>query len=341
MRHLVEALCSERCAGRAPGTPGGRAGREVVAEAMRQAGLTPVEQPVPGCGGANILAALPGPTDRWVVVAAHHDHLGRHGANTYWGADDNAAAVAILVEVGRALAGARPAGRGVLLAAFDGEEAPHFLSESMGSEHWAAHPTVPLDRVDLMLCMDLVGHSLGEAPFPAAVRNTLFALGAERSAGTGAHLDALAEAEPGVVLRRVDAETVPPLSDYQAFWQRQIPFVFLTAGRWRYYHTPQDTPDRLDYPKMAATARWLTRFVRESCARPEARLEFRDQPDESSTLRTLVALTSALAPLSADAAGARALAEALLGRCDAQGRLPEAEREQVRALVGALESRLA
>src|SRR5262245_1984328 len=118
MRTLVEALCSDRCAGRRPGTPGGREARRIVTEALRDAGLDPHEQEVPRCKGANVLCELPGDSDRWVIVGAHFDHLGVEGGRMYRGADDNAAAVAILVEVARSLSRARPAGRGVIVAAF-------------------------------------------------------------------------------------------------------------------------------------------------------------------------------------------------------------------------------
>src|SRR5688572_1665126 len=168
MRHLVELLCSDECAGRAPGTPGGLAARRIVMDAFREAGLAPVEQKIQV--GANVLASVPGTTDRWVLVAAHYDHLGKHGRDIYRGADDNAAAVAILVEVGRALAREKLK-RGVIFAAFDAEEPPHYLQETMGSQEWARRPTVPLDRLDLMICMDLVGHALGPTGTPEDVRD--------------------------------------------------------------------------------------------------------------------------------------------------------------------------
>ena len=347
MRELVEALCSERCAGRAPGTPGGREGRRIIADALAAGGLAVSEQAVPGCEGANLLSAIPAAgssiaaTRRWVLLGAHHDHLGRHGRATYWGADDNAAAVAVLVEVARALAREPPARRGVLIAAFDGEEPPHFLSDAMGSEWYAAHPPVPLERIDAMLCMDLVGHAIGAAGLPAEVRGTVFALGAERSAGTGAHLDAIAHGEPDLWLRRLDAEIIPPLSDYAAFWTRAVPFVFLTCGRWQHYHTPEDTPDKLDYGKMAALARWLQRWTRETCARPEPRIEFKNERDDASSVRTLIAMTRALEPVVPQAMVGRQLAEALLARCDAHGRLATADRQQVAGLVQMLEGGLA
>jgi hypothetical protein len=64
MKSLVEALCSDQCAGRRPGTPGGREARRLVVEALRSAGLDPREQAVPGCNGANVLAQIPGDADR-------------------------------------------------------------------------------------------------------------------------------------------------------------------------------------------------------------------------------------------------------------------------------------
>ncbi|HEX8699005.1 MAG TPA: M28 family peptidase [Myxococcaceae bacterium] len=342
LRSFIESLCSDQCAGRAPGSAGGRAARSLVVDAFREAGFEPVEQPVPGCSGANVLASLPGQQDRWILVAAHYDHLGRHGGHTFHGADDNAAAVAILLEVARALRRSPPTGRGVLFAAFDGEEPPHFLSESMGSEHFARHPTVPLDSIDLMVCMDLVGHTVGSPAAPEEVGQSVFALGAERSEGTGALVDRLARSERGAIIRRLDAETIPPLSDYWGFWRRNVPFLFLTNGRWRHYHTPEDTPDKLDYPKIDATARWLERFTREACARPEPKVRFlADARDDASTLRSIIELTRALERLTPMATMARTAAENLLGRCDKAGRLAEAERPALQQLVGRIENSLA
>ncbi len=166
----------------------------------------------------------------------------------------------------------------------------------------------------------------------------MFALGAERSTGTAAHLDTLAQVEPELWVRRLDAEILEPVSDYEPFWRRSVPFVFLTCARWRHYHTPNDTPDKLDYAKMAALARWLERWTRESCARPEPRVTFHNQRDDASTARTLISLTRSLEPLSAQAGQARQFAEALLARCDARGQLPAAACDEARNLVAMLEA---
>jgi hypothetical protein len=212
----------------------------------------------------------------------------------------------------------------------------------MGSEHFARNPTVPLDAIDLMVCMDLVGHTVGPDGAPEEVGQSVFALGAERSEGTGALVDRLARSERGAIIRRFDAETVPPLSDYWGFWRREVPFLFLTNGRWRHYHTPQDTPDKLDYPKIDATARWLERLTREACERPESKVRFLKQVrDDASTLRSLIEVTGMLERLSPMASAGRVAAEKLLSRCDSSGRLADAERPSLQMLVARLESSLA
>ena len=148
--------------------------------------------------------------------------------------------------------------------------------------------------------------------------------------------DAPPGAVPGVVVRRADAEIIPPLSDYEAFWRKNIPFLFLSCAHGRRYHTPEDTPDWLDWAKMEATATWLERFVRETCARPEPRIAWvSGARDDASTLRALIDLGRLL--------GARdgvALASSLLSECR-DGRLPESRLGQLRMMAQMLEQGMA
>jgi Iap family predicted aminopeptidase len=341
LQQTVNGLCSEACAGRSPGSAGGRAARRIVHEALRNAGCAPTEQAVPGCDGANVLAAVKGDGGRWVMVGAHYDHLGQHGSNIYFGADDNAAAVAIMIEVGRALAANPPKGRSVLLAAFDGEEPPHFHTAGMGSAHFVSHPTVPLEQIDLMVCMDLVGHAVGPVTAPPEVRQSVFALGAERSEGTSAIVDALSRAQPGVVIRRADADVIPPLSDHWAFWHKQVPFLFLTNGRWEHYHQPSDTPDKLDWAKMAATALWLETMVRAACARPDGPVRFANVHDDASTLASLRSLLTALKDVKPDAATGLTAIASLEKQLNPSGQLPADLHAQTQALVEMIELSLA
>ncbi len=345
---LVRALCSPACAGRAPGTPEGVAARELVVQAMLAAGALPggsdgYLQAVPRCG-ANVLGELPGVgplADRTIVIGAHYDHLGKvGGGQAFWGADDNAAAVAILVETGRALRARGAAGRRVILAAYDGEEPPHFMQGTMGSMYHVAHPTAPLASIDMMVCMDLCGHALGPAGLPREVRDSLFVLGAELSAGTAALVEGAA-LPGGVVPRRADLDLVPPLSDYYPFRRAGVPVLFLTCGRWQHYHQISDTPDRLDYAKIVATVDYLVALVELLRARADAPVQLQTQArDDAGTIASLMALTSLLGPYSPVAARATAQLAALASLA-ATGPLTPAGRGDLAKMVQVLESALA
>jgi hypothetical protein len=187
--------------------------------------------------------------------------------------------------------------------------------------------------------MDLVGHRFGPEGVPGDVGASLFALGGERSQGTAALVASLKRAESGVLVRPVDAEIIPPLSDYEPFWRKGIPFLFLTAGLSRVYHTPDDTPDKLDYPKIEATARWLTRFVRLARVREAARF-IPDGCGDRETLAEIADILESLAGVSGEAAIALRYARTLEGACDRTGALPSERRGELAALVGGIEARL-
>jgi Zn-dependent M28 family amino/carboxypeptidase len=222
-------------------------------------------------------------------VGAHYDHLGQSGGQIYWGADDNGSGVAVLLDLARRLVGrGSEVRRGVLLCAFDGEEPPFFLGPGMGSVHFVQYPTVPLERIDMMICLDIIGHALGSDETPEEIRRSILCVGAERSAGTGPLLDRVAAEARGVRVRRLDSHVVPPLSDHFAFERAGIPFLFFTCGRNEHYHMPTDIPEKLDYGKLRATSEFLADLVVVLSQRPDAPVRFLPKGREDAvTLKTL------------------------------------------------------
>ena len=277
------------------------------------------------------MAELPGSgknAERAIVVGAHYDHLGQDGQRIYRGADDNAAAVAILLEAARKVARGFTGGRRIVFVAFDAEESPYFRSGDMGSEVFAEETGVT--HVDAMIAMDLVGHAIGREGLPDPVRKSLFVLGAEKG-GLGGFL----RSREGLFLRRLDAEVVPPLSDYDAYWRRRAPFLFLTCGRSSVYHTPEDTPDRLDFAKMRATADFLAELVLD-LGENAPRARYVDERDDPATVETILEIAGVLAPFAPQAGMAARLAEGLRGR-----KLGEDERRVLAMIVAGLEEGLA
>ena len=68
------------------------------------------------------------------------------------------------------------------------------------------------------------------------------------------------------------------------------PFLFLTTGRAETYHTPNDTPDTLDYEKLGRLTRWVTRLALDATAVP-AELHWKDlRADACADARALLRL---------------------------------------------------
>ena len=339
MQALVETLCSPSFLPRNPGTDGGAAARDLLRSRLEELDLSPVgekgfDQAIPVIGGTNLLGMVPGRGDRYVLLAAHYDACMHPNP----GADDNAAAVAVTLEVARRLKDADPF-RSVVIALFDAEEPPYFLGPEMGSQWFVDHPTIPLDRVDMMVCLDLVGHALGPEGTPQAVRDSVFVLGAEKSTGTPELFDELS-AVAGIEPRRVDNYIIDPMSDYYAFMRADIPFLFYSCGRSEHYHAETDTPEKLDYAKMAAFTDHLTGVMLALANRTDKPVYLSDGVDDDATVRSLEQVLGAFAEVNAAAQMASAVVTELRSKVDSQGALSEEDRSAIRFLVGELERAL-
>lgn len=111
-RHVAE-LTSAPYTGRAVGTDGERRAAAYLMEQLagwqlepwRELGLSDFSHdfrlPRTGQTGRNVVAVRKGSADQWLLLVAHYDHLGKRQGDLYPGADDNAAAVAIMLEVAR------------------------------------------------------------------------------------------------------------------------------------------------------------------------------------------------------------------------------------------------
>jgi hypothetical protein len=206
--------------------------------------------------GRNVGAKLRGSDqamrEEWVIVSAHYDHLGVRGGKLYPGADDNASGVAMMLEVARVLAGADPSPRrSVMFIGFDLEEKGLF-----GSRYFAAHPPVPLRQVVLFVTADMIGRSLlglGD--------RRVFVLGTEHAPGLRPWIDRAAEGQPLQIGLLGSDVLVLDRSDYGPFRSRQIPYLFFSTGENPRYHSPDDRPETLDYPKLTAISRVICRIA--------------------------------------------------------------------------------
>jgi hypothetical protein len=236
--------------------------------------------------GRNVAAVLPGSDpklkDEWLILAAHHDHVGVKDGVLHPGADDNASGVAALLEIAEALALSpdRPR-RTIVFVSFDQEE-----TGLIGSNHFAKHPPLPLERLRAVLVSDLLGRSMG-----GVMDEYVFVLGSESSP---ALRKAVIEVKPedGLKVGRVGADVIGTRSDYGPFRDRQVPFLFFSTGQHRDYHKPTDTPDRIDYAKLRRIACWERDLLLRLADADEAPAWAEQQPppdlDEAQTMLVLV-----------------------------------------------------
>jgi Peptidase family M28 len=244
----------------------------VGAEARRYTvGSQPFE--VQGRSVRNVEAELRGSSrpDEIVVVGAHYDSV-----SGCPGADDNASGVAALIELARAIV-AKPQARTIRFVGFVNEEPPFFQTAEMGSLRYAARSRERGERIVSMISVESIGYYADAPdsqryPFPfnlfypstgdfiafvANVGSRGLLHQAMRSFRDHTRLPSEGAAAPAWI------EGVG-WSDHWAFWQHGYPAIMVTDTalfRYAHYHTALDTPDKLDYTRMARLVTGLARVI--------------------------------------------------------------------------------
>lgn len=207
-----------------------------------------------------------------IVIGAHYDSVeGSPGAN------DNGSGVAALLEIARQLIDARPQ-RTIRLVFFANEEPPFYYSWDMGSRQYAHRARNRGEKIMAMLSLETIGCYKPEPgsqryPFPfflfypktadfiAFVGNYQSRLLVRRFIEAFRHharLPSEGIAAPGFI-------TGIGWSDHWSFWKEGYPALMVTDTaffRSAEYHTTEDTPEKLDYERMARLVNGLTATIR-------------------------------------------------------------------------------
>jgi hypothetical protein len=175
-------------------------------------------------------------------------------------ADDNGAAVSICLALAKLVEKHGGFERDLIVAIFDAEEPPHFHGPSMGSNRFGEDQ---LDGrgVHFALIYDLVGHDIPVPPLPIPglagrdiampfFSDLIFVTSSESHPELPALLEALPLPDRLKLIATLN-EYVGDMSDHGIFRRSGVPYLFFSCGRWQHHHQPTDTPDRLNYAKMA------------------------------------------------------------------------------------------
>ncbi len=228
----------------------------------------------------NVVANVPGGARKTeiVVIGAHYDSV-----MNCVGANDNASGVAVLLALARALSQEKTA-RSLRFVAFANEEPPHFQHEGMGSWAYALACQQRGDDIVAMLSLETMGYYSDEAgsqsyPFPMSACYS----------ETGNFIGFIGNVTSRHLVRRAVASFrqhtdfpsegaalpswIPGVgwSDHWSFWQAGYPAIMVTDTapfRYPHYHTDQDTPDKLDYRRLAQVTVGLEKVIRELASGP-------------------------------------------------------------------------
>ena len=252
----VKTLASADMAGRQAGSPGNAKARAWIVEQFRSAGLQPLVAPgfeMPftferrGNGnaapeqmkGVNVAALCRGTGAKdngALVLTAHYDHLGVRDGATYYGADDNASGVAVLVALARHCQ-KTPWQHDAIFVALDAEE-----MGLQGARAFVKALPIPSNRtMAINVNFDMVAR--GD-------KNEIYIAGTSYRPALKAVLQPVAERAKVKVSFGHDTgggqDYWTKQSDHGAFHEAGIPFIYFGVEDHPDYHKPTDTADKIN-----------------------------------------------------------------------------------------------
>jgi hypothetical protein len=192
--------------------------------------------------------------DEIVVIAGHLDHIGygpkmsmaRGKIAIHPGADDNASGTVALLEIAKAFSKLKPK-RTIVFQSYSAEELG-----LIGSRYYCSNPLFPIDSPDIkahifMINLDMIGY-LGKGKFL-----TNFNTGS----GSVEITKLITELNQKYSFAKAITSTQGSSgSDHASFYNKGVPIAFMHTGMHNAYHTPDDTPDKLNYQGMEKITRY-------------------------------------------------------------------------------------
>jgi hypothetical protein len=247
---------------------------DFIEDSFARAGLHPRRDSYELRGQAchNIEAEIRGAHSGIILIGAHYDSVfGSPGAN------DNGSGVAATLALARRFAG-KTTKHTLRFLAFVNEEPPYFLSGEMGSFIYARRCKENGDRIDAMISLETIGY-FSDAPNSQSYPSR--ALGAFYPK-VGNFIGFVANVHSRTLLRRVislfrqhaklpsEGAALPwfvpgvSWSDQWSFWKHGYPGIMVTDTapfRYPYYHSANDTPDKLDYDRFALVVSGMEKVI--------------------------------------------------------------------------------
>ncbi|MFC2097007.1 M28 family peptidase [Bacteroidota bacterium] len=192
--------------------------------------------------------------NEYIVICAHHDHLGISDGEIIAGADDNATGTIALMEIAQALMVERPK-RSVIIAWFTGEERGY-----IGSQYFINNSIVPIEKINTCLNMDMLGRNHTDSLF--LVGSDLLSSELDASIHKVNKKFKINFGFDYMYSNLTHPQRVYFRSDQYPHIRFGIPSVWFFCGFTPDYHTPRDILEYIDYKKFLKITKlvYLTAF---------------------------------------------------------------------------------
>jgi len=228
-------------------------------------GYKPLEQNWEAEGNEykNIIASYQEDKERRLIIGAHYDVAGDQE-----GADDNASAVAGLLETARLISENQPElDYGIDFVAYNLEELPFFTTEKMGSFIHAKSLKDSGVNVLGMICYEMIGYfsdEPGSQKFPSEevalmypdTGNYIVVVGIEKCRKFNTLFHGLMTEHGGIAVERIvfpDENELAARSDQRNYWKFGYDALMINDTSFMRnpnYHQLSDTIDTLNFDKM-------------------------------------------------------------------------------------------
>jgi Zn-dependent M28 family amino/carboxypeptidase len=259
----LEYLASGLCEGRLPGSAGHAKAVDRIVARMRSAGIDSLDNSLTSTflananpRGINIAGWVRGTVfpEKYIVVTAHYDHLGKNATGEiYYGADDNASSVACLLSLAAYFKN-NPHPYSIIFVALDKEE-----TGLEGAYNFVQYlqTTNRLASVRFNLNLDMIARS---------DRNEIFACGIKKNPSFKYVIDEVQSNVNVKLLMGHDegsgGDDWTNASDHSAFNQKGIPFLYIGVEDHPDYHQTTDTYQKINYSSYIENCNMIALMVK-------------------------------------------------------------------------------
>ncbi len=296
LKSHVRELSSAHLEGRKAGSEGEKMAAEYIEAMLKSYGVDVISSEGGDVFGVkkengdtltsrNVIAYVQGydkdMRDQYIVVGARLDNLGtmtmtvdgQTVERVYYGANGNASGLATMVELARMIqTNSILFRRSVLFVAF-GASAETFA----GSWYFLNRAFSDVEQIDAMINLDMLGTG----------NNGFYAFTSSNSDMNTLIRTLSGDLQP-ILPEIVAAEPYP--SDHRAFYDKEIPSVFFTTGRYSEHNTHKDTQSIIEYDLMEKELEYIYNFTL-ALANTNSKISFRPEsnlPKRDSSFDDLV-----------------------------------------------------